>query len=78
MRNIFKELSKKYNLDERDIRVICKEPFRVCRLVMADQFDLKPIMFEYLFKIKLKKKFSIDKSISNKKIKQIEINNNGY
>ena len=69
MRNIFKELANKYNLDERDIKFICKEPFRVCRMVMADEYDLKPIRFEYLFQIKLKKKFSKDKSISNSRNK---------
>ena len=45
MRNIFKELAKKYKLDERDIKLICKEPFRVCRQIMSDPYDLRPIRF---------------------------------
>lgn len=69
MRNIFKELAKKYNLDERDIKLICKEPFRVCRQIMSDPYDLRPIRFEYLFQIKLKKKFAEDKNISNSRNK---------
>lgn len=55
--SIYTELANKYNLPYQVIEVICNSPFRFAKQVMADEDDDKDIMFAYLFKIKLKKKF---------------------
>ena len=55
--SIYTELANKYNLPYQVIEVICNSPFRFAKQVIADDNDSKDIMFAYLFKIKLKKKF---------------------
>lgn len=55
--SIYTELANKYNLPYQVIEVICNSPFKFAKQVMADDKDDKDIMFAYLFKIKLKKKF---------------------
>lgn len=55
--SIYTELANKYNLPYQVIEVICNSPFKFAKQIMADDNDLKDIMFAYLFKIKLKKKF---------------------
>lgn len=55
--SIYTELANKYNLPYQVIEVICNSPFKFAKQVIADDNDHKDIMFAYLFKIKLKKKF---------------------
>lgn len=55
--SIYTELANKYNLPYQVIEVICNSPFKFAKQVIADDSDYKDIMFAYLFKIKLKKKF---------------------
>lgn len=55
--SIYTELANKYNLPYQVIEVICNSPFKFAKQIMADDKDDKDIMFAYLFKIKLKKKF---------------------
>lgn len=55
--SIYTELSNKYNLPYQVIEVICNSPFKFAKQVIQDDDDVKDIMFAYLFKIKLKKKF---------------------
>lgn len=55
--SIYTELANKYNLPYNVIEVICNSPFKFAKQIMADDEDKKDIMFAYLFKIKLKKKF---------------------
>lgn len=55
--NIYLELSKKYNLPVQVIEVICNSPFKFAKEKIADDDNLKSIMFAYLFKYKLKKKY---------------------
>lgn len=55
--SIYTELANKYNLPYQVIEVICNSPFKFAKQVIADDNDNKDIMFAYLFKIKLKKKF---------------------
>ena len=55
--SIYTELANKYNLPYQVIEVICNSPFKFAKQVIADDGDYKDIMFAYLFKIKLKKKF---------------------
>lgn len=55
--SIYTELANKYNLPYQVIEVICNSPFKFAKQVIADDADQKDIMFAYLFKLKLKKKF---------------------
>lgn len=55
----FRELAKKYNLDERIIREICQSPFRFVSRSMKSA-NIKPIKLMYIGKI-LPKKISIAK-----------------
>lgn len=55
--SVYTELANKYNLPYQVIEVICNSPFKFAKQVIADDNDDKDIMFAYLFKIKLKKKF---------------------
>lgn len=55
--SIYTELANKYNLPYQVIEVICNSPFKFAKQVIADDYDMKDVMFAYLFKIKLKKKF---------------------
>ena len=55
--SIFTELANKYNLPYQVIEVICNSPFKFAKQVITNDEDQKDIMFAYLFKIKLKKKF---------------------
>ena len=55
--SIYTELANKYNLPYQVIEVICNSPFKFAKQVIANDEDGKDIMFAYLFKIKLKKKF---------------------
>lgn len=55
-KSIYTELSNKYNLPYQVIEVICNSPFRFANEQIS-QFSQKPIMFAYLGKFKLKKKY---------------------
>lgn len=55
--SIYTELSNKYNLPYQVVEVICNSPFKFARQTISDDNNVKDIMFAYLFKIKLKKKF---------------------
>lgn len=55
--SIYTELANKYNLPYQVIEVICNSPFKFAKQVIAQNDDMKDIMFAYLFKLKLKKKF---------------------
>lgn len=62
-KSIYTELSNKYNLPYPVIEVICNSPFKFAKDVMSNESDMKAIMFAYLFKIKLKKKYEQSTSI---------------
>ena len=57
MNQIYNTLAKKYGLDIRIIKEICASPFKFTHKVMADKYDTKGLMFAYLFKLKLKKRY---------------------
>lgn len=60
-KNIYLQLAKKYNLPQQVVEVICNSPFKFAKQKIADDNDIKSIMFAYLFKFKIKKKYEIDK-----------------
>lgn len=55
--NIYSVLAKKYNLPIPVIEVICNSPFKFAKEKIADDNNVKAIMFAYLFKLKLKKRY---------------------
>lgn len=55
----YRELAKKYNLDERIIREVCQSPFRFISRSMRSA-NIKPIKIMYLGKV-LPKKISLEK-----------------
>lgn len=55
--SIYTQLANKYNLPYQVIEVICNSPFVFANRSISDDTNKKPIMFPYLGKIKLKKKY---------------------
>lgn len=55
--NIYTTLANKYNIPAQVIEVICNSPFKFAKDKISDDDNIKAIMFAYLFKIKLKKKY---------------------
>ena len=64
--NIHSVLASKYKLPQNVIEVICNSPFKFANKVMQDPNDLTPVMFAYLFKIKLKNYYAGSKGRSKK------------
>lgn len=62
-KSIYTELSNKYNLPYPVIEVICNSPFKFAKDMISKEDNVKAIMFAYLFKIKLKKKYEQSTSI---------------
>lgn len=58
-RNVYTELSAKYNLPVNVIKVICNHPFLFASRRISE-LDNKPLMFTYLGKIKLKRRYEKD------------------
>lgn len=56
-RSIYTKLSNKYNIPYQVVEVICNHPFKFANTKISDTQDTRSIMFGYLFKIKLKKKY---------------------
>jgi hypothetical protein len=59
--NIYDVLSKKYNINKRIIEVICNHPFVFASRKIQDPNDEKTMMFSYLFKLKVKKRYKCKK-----------------
>ena len=62
MRNqtsIYTKLSNKYNIPYQVIEVICNSPFKFTNQIITD-LDPKPVMFAYLGKFKIKKRYEED------------------
>lgn len=62
--SVYTKLANKYNLPYQIIRVICNHPFLFASRRIAES-DEKPLMFAYLGKIKMKKKY-VEDSKTNK------------
>lgn len=65
-KSIYTELSNKYNLPYPVIEVICNSPFKFAKDMISKEDNVKAIMFAYLFKIKLKKKYEKSSDSKNK------------
>ena len=60
---VIKEVSKRTKIDEEAVSIVCKHPFKYTVDVMKDETDYHEILFNKLFKFKLKNKFKIDKTL---------------
>lgn len=60
---IFTVLANKYNLPANVIEVMCNHPFKFAAGRISDPEDEKSIMFTYLCKLKLKKRYKNESTI---------------
>lgn len=60
--NIIKQVSKNLNVDKEIVDLVCKHPFRYTVEVMKDTEDYRDILFNQLFKFKLKRRYKEDKT----------------
>lgn len=63
--SVYTDLANKYNLPYQVIRVICNHPFLFASRHISDA-DTKALMFTYLGKIKMKKRYEQE----NNKVKE--------
>lgn len=54
--SVYTELANKYNIPYQVIRVICNHPFLFTSRRISEA-DTKPLMFSYIGKIKMKKRY---------------------
>lgn len=66
--SVYTDLANKYNLPYQVIRVICNHPFLFASRRISEA-DTKPLMFSYIGKIKMKKRYEQE---SNKVKKNTE------
>lgn len=59
---ISKEVSKQLNLDEDLVKTICRHTFQCVVDTMKDETDCRDILFNGLFKFKLKRRFKENKT----------------
>lgn len=60
--DVIKEVAKETGVDKEIVEKICKHAFRYTIDVMKDEADTKDILFNLLFKFKLKRRFKENKS----------------
>lgn len=60
----FRELSKKYDLNQNIVKQICHSPFNFAKEKIADDLEFADILFYKLFRLKLKPMFKQDKAKS--------------
>ena len=60
--DVIKEVSKRTGIDKELVEIICKHPFTCTVESMKDDNETKDIMFNELFKFKLKKRFIENKT----------------
>ena len=59
--DVIKEVSKNTEVDKELVATICKHPFNYTVEVMKDTDDTRDILFNQLFKFKLKRRFKENK-----------------
>lgn len=60
--DIIKQVSKNLNIDKEIVDLVCKHPFKYTIEVMKDAEDYRDILFNQLFKFKLKRRYKEDKT----------------
>ena len=59
---VIKEVSKRTGIDKEVVEAICKNSFIQTMEVMKDDTDIRDILFNQLFKFKLKRRYKENKS----------------
>ena len=62
LEQVIKEVSRNLNIDKDIVATVCKHPFLQTVELMKDVEDTKDIMFNQLFKFKLKRRYKENKS----------------
>ena len=60
--DVIKEVSRNTGVDRDIVATICKHPFNYTVEIMKDDVDTKDILFNQLFKFKLKRRFKENKA----------------
>lgn len=60
--SIIKQVSKNLNIDRDIVDLVCKHPFKYTIEVMKDEEDYRDILFNQLFKFKLKRRYKENKT----------------
>ena len=60
--DVIKEVSKRTEIDKELVAVICKHPFLQTVELMKNDTNTQDILFNQLFKFKLKRRYKEDKS----------------
>jgi len=59
---VIREVANRTNTDKEIVEIICKHPFKYTVDVMKDDTDIRDILFNQLFKFKLKRRFKENKT----------------
>lgn len=62
LEKVIREVSKRLNLDRDLVATVCKHPYQCVVEQMKDGEDTRDILFNELFKFKLKRRFKEDKT----------------
>lgn len=60
---VIKEVAKRTNIDRDVVETVCKHVFKSTVDIMKNETDVKDILFNQLFKFKLKRRFKENKQI---------------
>lgn len=60
--DVIKEVSAQTGVDKDIVSTICKHPFNCTVEAMKDDTDIRDILFNQLFKFKLKRRYKENKS----------------
>lgn len=59
---VIKEVSKRTNVDKDLVSIICKHPFLQTVEIMKDDNNVQDVLFNQLFKFKLKRRYKENKT----------------
>lgn len=62
LEKVIREVSKRLDLDRDLVATVCKHPYQCVVEQMKDGEDTRDILFNELFKFKLKRRFKEDKT----------------
>ena len=60
--DVIKDVSKRLNLDRDLVAKVCKHPYQCTVNLMKDEEDSRDILFNQLFKFKLKRRYKENKN----------------
>lgn len=61
LNDVIKEVSIRTGVDKEVVAIICKQPFLQTVEIMKDEENVKDILFNNLFKFKLKRRYKENK-----------------